>query len=60
MMQKELLRTGYKEMSFFRFDDLRIDARKKAPDLDKETSLTGWNWFFSSKGIRLFSEIQQW
>ena len=40
-------------------DDQRFDAPKRARDLDKETSLTGWNWFFFNRGIRLFSEIQQ-
>ena len=61
MMQKQLLRTaGYEEMNFFRFDDQRIAAPNRARDLDWETSLTGWSWFFCSKGNRLFSEIQQW
>ena len=41
-MQKELLRTGYEEMNFFRFDDERIAAPNRARrDLDWETSLTG-------------------
>lgn len=41
MMQKELLRTGYEEMSFFRFDEQRIAAPNRARDLDWQTSLTG-------------------
>ena len=59
MMQKELLRTGYEKMNFFRFDDQRIAAPNRARDLDWETSSTGWSLFFFSKGIRLFSEILQ-
>ena len=61
MMQAERVASNrVRRNEFCRLDDERIAATNRARDLDWETSLTGWSWFFFSKGIRLFSEIQQW